>query len=132
MKKKKRPPKGTPKWWKEIKCDPEWATQVKARAGWLCEVCGKGHPQFRVNAHHLINKQSVFFRHNLNNGICLCVSCHTLSSEFSAHGTPWKFDKWLKENKPEEFAWWDKNRWLVHTGQSINYEQVYEQLKEGT
>ena len=126
----KRPPKNSPKWWKEIKCDPLWAKLVKTRDNWQCQVCGRAKPQYQVHAHHLIHKDRVFFRHILDNGICLCARCHTLSSDFSAHGAPWAFESWMIENRPDQYQWWSKNRYEVITGMTINYEEVFSVLKE--
>jgi len=113
------------------KCDDEWKRQVKERAEWKCEHCGRSKlAKFRLDTHHLIHRNRHFFRHNLNNGMCLCKMCHTLSSDFSAHSTPWAFDKWLEEAKPEQFAWFVKNRQKTFPGLKINYEEVYKMLAQ--
>ncbi len=118
-------------------CDRLWQRLIKARARYRCELCGAESSQ--LHAHHLIPRQAVFFRHNLNNGVCLCPRCHTFNygqgsdnnqEAISAHGTPWAFEDWLREHKPDQYAWFTKNRHKVFTGVKINYEQVYEQLLE--
>ena len=89
-------------------CDLVWAFAVKTRDGWVCKSCGKSREAgYQLHAHHYINKQSKFFRHNLTNGVCLCASCHTLEGKFSAHMTPHKFDAWAKDGgiDPEVYAW---------------------------
>jgi len=113
------------------KCDDEWKRQIKERANWACEHCGRSKAAgFQVHAHHLIHRNRHFFRHNLNNGICLCATCHALGGNFSAHCTPWTFDEWLKKAKPEQWAWFEKNRYKTFPGLKIDYEAVLETLKE--
>ena len=121
----RKPTKHPPKYWKN-KCDKLWS-QIIRKDG-ACAVCDQSDCQ--LHAHHLIRRDAIFFRHNLNCGIALCSQCHTFSKKFSAHGSPWKFEKWMKENRPEQFRWWNKNRWKTITGVTINYEQVYDVLKE--
>jgi 5-methylcytosine-specific restriction endonuclease McrA len=118
------------------KCDKLWREKVLARAGHRCEICGSTVNQ--LHAHHLISRSAVFFRHNLENGVCLCASCHTFGFgqidgdeyHISAHGTPWAFELWMQENKPDQYEWWCKNRHAVITGVKIDYEKVYAALEE--
>ena len=112
------------------KCDDEWKRQVKERAGWKCECCGKSKEQgYRLHTHHLIHRNRHFFRHNLNNGICLCARCHSFDSTFSAHCTPWTFDNWLRVYRPIQWLWFEKNRNKTFPGLKINYDEVLETLK---
>jgi hypothetical protein len=112
------------------KCDTLWSQLI--RSSGRCAVCGSCE---YLNAHHLIHRSVCFYRHNLNNGICLCPKHHTFgyghSSEgFSAHGTPWAFEEWMKSNKPDQYAWWSKNRYETHAGVKIDYKEVLDTLKQ--
>ena len=117
------------KYWRN-KCDARWREIIRKPA--RCAICGKSAGQLHV--HHLISRSAVFFRHNINNGILLCPTCHNFGfgqgndEKISAHGTPWAFEDWMKEHRPDQYAWWVKNRHQVITGVTIDYEAVYEQL----
>ena len=117
--------KHKPKYWKK-KCDTLWSKIIRNPG--YCAICGASDG--RLHAHHLIHKQAVFFRHILDNGICLCAGCHLYSLLCSPHTTPWAFDDWMKEHRPEQYQWWSKNRYKIITGVTINYKEVYSVLKE--
>ena len=80
--------------------DTSWSLLVKLRAGMKCEKCGKEKP---LNSHHIYSRSKLSTRWHLDNGICLCVGCHTFSSVFSAHKTPIEFVEWLTEYKGKKF-----------------------------
>ena len=107
--------------------DPLWSQLVKQRAGWKCEHCGATDKL--LNAHHMIPKERKFFRHDPDNGVCLCVSCHLFSSDFSAHLTPWAFYEWAKEAIPARYAKFCKNRYQLFPGVKIDYDKVAAELK---
>lgn len=111
-------------YWKH-KCDVLWGQIIREAAGNCCEICN-GSP---VNAHHLIGRRALFFRHNLNNGLALCVTCH-LYGVNSAHENPEWLRQWVREHKPDQYAWWEKNAKAVVTGLKIDFEQVYNTLAE--
>jgi len=114
-------------------CDGLWRRIVKASG--RCAICGRSDRQ--LHAHHLITKTARFFRHNVENGICLCARCHVAEKgdivggvrRISAHGTPRFFQDWLKAKHPEKYDWWEKNRHAVLPGVKIDYDQVYDALK---
>jgi len=118
-------------YWKK-KCDSLYA-RIICSVG-HCAICGRTN--VRLQCHHLIGRAAVFFRHNLNNGICLCAACHNFNfgqhdedgQRISAHGTPWAFERWMEKHRPDQHAWWSKNRHKIFTGMKINYEQVYSVL----
>jgi len=114
-------------YWKK-KCDKLFGHII--RASGQCAICGRSDNQ--LHCHHLITRAAVFYRHNLNNAVCLCASCHNFGfseGRISAHSTPWAFEQWMKENKPEQYEWWEKNRRKVIAGVKIDYKAVYETLK---
>ena len=80
------------------KLDVAWSKLVKLKAGNKCEVCYKTRS---LNSHHIYSRSKRSTRWLPENGICLCVSCHTFSSKFSAHKTPIFFIDWLKDKKGE-------------------------------
>lgn len=111
---------------KRNKCDKLWR-EIICRDG-RCEICRSSG---RIEAHHLISRSAVFFRHNLNNGIALCAQCHKWNLGCSAHASPWAFEDWLRRNKPDQYAWWTENRHTIITGRKIDYDEVYKMLAEG-
>lgn len=82
------------------KLDDNWSEAVKLRAGNRCEVCGG---KYLISPHHIFGRTSRSTRWDLDNGICLCVNCHTESSKFSAHKTPDKFREYLDTRFGEKF-----------------------------
>lgn len=80
----------------ELECDKLWSQIVKARAEYSCEKCKrKGY----LNAHHVITRSVKVLRWEVDNGVCLCPGCHTLSSDFSAHKTPIEFVDWFGRDR---------------------------------
>ena len=119
MKKRK---KGSVALWKK-KCDG-LASKI-ARLPGRCLVCGATK---NLQAHHLIRRNCVFYRHDLRNLVCLCPGCHEYSIELSAHGAPWAFEEWMKANKPIRYAWWVEHRHHVITGTKMDYEAIHGDL----
>lgn len=78
--------------------DDIWALVIKT--GGRCEHCGK---KTYLNAHHLFSRSCRVLRWEVDNGMCLCASCHSLSSIFSAHKSPLEFTFWLIEYKGKKF-----------------------------
>jgi 5-methylcytosine-specific restriction endonuclease McrA len=70
----------------DTKLDDKWADRVREIG--RCERCGSKN---NLSAHHIIGKTSRATRWDLENGICLCFSCHRI-----AHDFPDKFIRWLK------------------------------------
>ena len=53
----------------------QWRKDVLAKYNFTCQECEKRGG--RLSAHHLIKwSESEEFRYDINNGICLCYSCH--------------------------------------------------------
>lgn len=69
-------------------CDDLWSKLIKIRAWFRCEHCWKTS---YLNSHHLFTRNNYNTRFDLDNGICLCSWCHTMSRKFSAHQTPLEF-----------------------------------------
>lgn len=68
-----------------------WSLVVRLRAGG-CEICGKeadfdryGRMVKGMDAHHIIGRRNYLFRYNINNGVCLCPSCHMFNRDWSPH-----------------------------------------------
>ena len=88
----------------------KWSELVKIKADWKCEYCGTTKT---LNSHHVFTKKNRATRWDVENGICLCASHHTLGN-FSAHGSP-AFADWMKEYRGEEWyiALRDKSNSIV-------------------
>ena len=124
LKQKKANPNS--KYWKE-KADEEWSKQIRAVG--KCEICNRSNS---LNAHHLINRTRLRFRHDLSNGICMCSRCHIWDSDISPHADSYsneKFLAWLAENRPGQFQWYEEHK-EDKRKQEQNYRTIYEQLKE--
>lgn len=77
-------------------CDDLWSKLVKIKAGFKCEHCWK--TKF-LNSHHIFSRVNWATRYDLDNGICLCSWCHTMSQKFSAHRTPMEFAERVIETR---------------------------------
>ena len=75
------------------KLDDAWSKAVKIRDNFECQYCRR---QTTLNSHHIFSRRNRSTRWDLNNGITLCVSHHTFSSKFSAHGNGIAFARWLE------------------------------------
>jgi len=138
MARKKRRKKGTD--WKK-KADDQWSLAVRLSHK-RCEICGKPGTLIKsgleiggLNAHHVIGRSNMKFRHDLNNGLCLCVYCHRFRKDLSPHAGSVigvsGFIDWFKENKPVQWAWFMKRKF--DSGKSeYSFEENYRHLKEVT
>jgi len=129
IKRKRRRPRDRDRWntteWK-LHCDTLWSRAV--RLGGTCEVCGATDK--RLEAHHLIPRSCLYFRHHLENGVCLCTTCHTFGWMMSAHGAPLDFINWMQANKPEQFAWWTEHKNEIHSNPTIaDYRDIAAHLE---
>jgi hypothetical protein len=84
------------------KLNDTWSVKVKERADYKCEYCGVSGDVKPLNSHHDFTRQRMITCWDVNNGTCLCVGCHTMSSKFSAHKTPRAYFKWLEGYKGKE------------------------------
>lgn len=92
----------------------EWSLAVRERDGHTCQVCGikageltKNGKLVIFNAHHVLAKEGVysFLMFDINNGVCLCQSCHRYSRVCSPHRQEFVFFIWFMKNKPEQFEY---------------------------
>lgn len=83
------------------KADDLWSEAVKVNYNKRCAYCGTSE---NLNSHHIFTRSRMGTRWNIDNGICLCANHHTFSQQFSAHGTPAKFNEWLIGIKWEDFV----------------------------
>mgnify|MGYP003149548067 CR=1 FL=1 len=75
----------------------DWRNKVLERDDHKCVICKTSTK--RLNAHHLIPKNFKEYEADVDNGLTLCVSHHTLG-RFSAHKHPIWFSIWLEKNRP--------------------------------
>ena len=113
-------------YWRE-KADEAWAVEIRAVG--KCEYCRR---TTGLNAHHIITRIRLRFRHDLSNGICLCSRCHAFDPAISPHIDSFSaenFLRWLKENRPGQWEWYEENK---HDKMPIEgtYRDKYEELKE--
>lgn len=107
------------------KADRLWAEVVKLRAGNKCEYCGK---TAGLNSHHIFSRSNASVRHDLDNGISLCIAHHTFSSTFSAHKAPAEFMAWIEEQRGAE--WLLELRKKAKSVSKPNYELIVVGLQE--
>lgn len=108
-----------------------WSKAVRARAGHKCEVCGRAHGDLnpkgnpiRLNAHHIEDKANQTLRFDIDNGVCLCPTCHKFGHD-SAHRSPIWFVQWLERYLPARFG----HVWAMRNAAPPGPEGVAELLK---
>ena len=92
------------KYWRK-KAHEAWREQVYAITGGCCAVCGR---RGRLDPHHILGKGAYpRYRFAVENGLPLCRFHHRTGcrGHISAHGTPRKFDEWLKEHYVDKWKW---------------------------
>jgi hypothetical protein len=111
--------------------DKYWKQIVKHRAGFKCEICGDSNRQ--LNSHHIEGKGNMDLRTNLDNGICLCVTCHTMG-QVAAHSTSYSGQQefhQLLENVRNPLILDQLKRLRNHTGMNMmELEARFENLKQ--
>lgn len=80
--------------------DNLWSQLVKINYNYTCAYCWKKE---NLNSHHLFSRSKRATRFDLDNGLCLCCGCHTMSSNFSAHKCPLDFSERIRELKWDDF-----------------------------
>ena len=123
--KRRKPDKDNPHslYWRN-RADTLWSKVIRLPG--KCLMCPRTD---NLQAHHNIRRDAVFYRHRLENGVCLCPNHHMRSLENSAHGAPWGFEAWLRENHPKQYDWWTAHRHNVITGQKMDYRSISEDLQ---
>jgi hypothetical protein len=106
--------------------DKLWSLEIRTVGS--CEVCGSSQS---LNAHHLLEK-SVWrhLRHDLSNGVCLCVNCHVFDSHCSPHTNlpaMETFLSWLERERNGQWVWYNEHK-TDKKRQYIDYEQAYLEL----
>ena len=108
-------------------CDNLWSKLVKIRAKFRCEHCWS---TFKLNSHHIFTRNNYSTRFDLDNGICLCSWCHTMSSKFSAHKTPMEFTEWIMAERWQER--YDRLKRKTKQLRDKDYDKVEKYLIEET
>lgn len=75
-----------------------WALKVISNSGKICQCCSQVGGD--LEAHHLWSYESYpEKRHQIDNGMCLCKSCHTQFHQAYGYGdnTPAQITQYLKE-----------------------------------
>lgn len=108
-------------------CDELWSKLVKVRAWFRCEYCWKDK---YLNSHHIFSRNNWSTRFDLDNGICLCVWCHTMSSKFSAHKTPLEFAEWIIDKRWQE--WYDNLKLKAKKVRDKDYPAIKQYLLDET
>ena len=123
--------------WKK-KADDMWSLCIRIKHQ-KCECCkkpgwrtSKGFNIGGLNAHHVIGRSNMRFRHNLRNGQCLCIRCHKWNPLCSPHMGGFKagvgYQRWMEDKKPVQWAWYEKNQNIRGRSQ-YTHEDDYHFLK---
>jgi ribosomal protein S14 len=110
------------------KADKAWKEEVH-KVG-HCEICGR---KTGLNAHHLIARTRLRFRHDLSNGILLCSRCHNFDSNVSPHVDSFsgeRFLEWLRINRPGQYEWYQENKEDKRMPDK-SYKECYDELTGG-
>jgi len=83
----------------------EWAEVARASGHNECAICKS---TVNIQIHHIIPRQVKEFRFDQNNAIILCVLHHKFSNQISPHKNPFVFFLWLRDNRPVQFDYLEK------------------------
>ena len=114
-------------YWRK-KADNMWSAVIK-QVG-VCECCGSTTNQ--LNAHHIISRVRLKYRHDVSNGVCLCVTCHSFDPMISPHADSYgaeNFLRWLAFNRPGQYIWYNEHK-EDKRQKTRTYEECYEELLE--
>ena len=113
-------------YWKG-KADEAWSAEIR-KVG-RCEYCNSTG---QLNAHHIIARIRLKYRHDLSNGVCLCTRCHAFDPSISPHIDSFsgeRFLEWLKTERPDQFQWFEEHK--EDKGQpEKTYMECYEELAD--
>jgi len=111
------------KYWR-TKADKSWSEVVRKNN--KCTVCGSDQ---NLQAHHMINRHVLKYRHMPLNGLSLCPSCHKFNRKISGHQGPLGLAWVLQTKHPDRWKWlceqyenWDSNL------KPLNYKERYTEL----
>ena len=114
-------------------CDELWKKLIHLEYNHECPICkslGLSSEDTILNAHHLISRRVFKYRWNTDNGILICPKHHEFDLLLSAHTAPWGFEEWMKNNLPEKYATWVKNRNNISSDEKISYDEIYYNLEK--
>ncbi len=58
--------------------DKLWRKAIRKIWNNRCALCGRDKESIALESHHIVKRSHNFIlRHDLNNGICLCLECHS-------------------------------------------------------
>lgn len=103
--------------------DTKWSKETREATPY-CEYC---QSEEYLNAHHYKGRACKATRFMKENAVILCSKHHVFSSEFSAHKTPEKFERWFKKNFP------DRRKAIIKKAQTMMTERAaIEEFKNET
>lgn len=79
------------------KADLCWSEKIRSIGH--CEVCGATE---HLQSHHFLTRRNTNLRWKLENGVCVCPSCHLFSND-SFHHNPIKAVEFLTSKRPQDF-----------------------------
>lgn len=83
--------------------DTLWSLAIKRDWNHRCAVCGSR--QRMLHAHHIIPRHHGAHRYTLENGICLCPSCHLFNPHLSPHQNAVGWLDWLETWHISRYEW---------------------------
>lgn len=84
----------------ELELDKKFSIAVKNRDAWRCAICNMNN---NLNCHHIIPREDRTLRHDIMNGITLCILHHKFSLDISPHKNAFVFIDWLERNRIEQY-----------------------------
>jgi len=95
MAKSKKPKKLNPAKAKR-KLDRLFSQLILERDDRVCQWCGRGVPDVKVDTSHIIPREILVLRWDPSNAVALCFSCHKKRGT-SWHGSPLESVAWLRQ-----------------------------------
>lgn len=124
LKEKKKNPNTL--YWRK-KADDVWADIITSEG--KCVICSR---TTSLNAHHIITRGRLRFRHDIDNGLCMCSHCHRFNANISPHVDSFSaenFLDWLMKKRPDQFLWYQAHK-ADKRGRERTYKEDFEELSK--
>jgi len=106
------------------KLDKIWSEKIKEIGNYRCLKCGTTNR--KLESAHIVGRGAYNTRWRLDNGLCLCFTCHQDYDQHRNHMESWVRD-WIGEEKWNELQ--EAGR-PCNAGKKYFYEEIKKELDE--
>ena len=104
-------------------CDKKWSEKIRSKG--YCEAKELGGCKGILNACHIIRRGANALRHDLDNGICLCVAHHYWFDK----GNKFEVTRWFEDKYPGRYDRLKERDIIVHY-KLHDFEEIKKELDD--